>query len=748
MTTPLMAPDRFSVSETGRQALPEVSLLHHTVHQQIAYDNENGLLYVSQMMHGGVQLAGETTAPSTAARLLQGDIVINRLNATTGVRTGWMICRGMGHGHFGVEPVGPDTYIWSEAASAPIVDTGTGRKIARFKFVDQAIVNSGSTGMEMFNPLPTMIGLQPVLDLPTRRIAVRWLDPADGNRAWYDTYNMDDMRAGIYTRLSRTPQSTAVTGSLPGAFQSHALFGPYHYILTGSAYDTTNPSPGNSYIVAIHIPDGVRVDQVPNTTATALTLREPEGLTVRYTDQGPQLAFAFGTQINTPHLITVYSWDRLISAYSVPGQVSAGPIDGYLRDDIGDGTLGLPDCSLVPYTYAPLLGPVDSEPSWSVDQFRQGAFAAFKGSPDGYGALRSVGGARGAAAIAVIPANTGVKATTPDGSRSPDYAWGPRDFAIAVRHPGTASWVAANTRTYLAFTQATHSVGMRITTAAAQGPWDAELADSAWIYLVGLVDLWDGNAHTFSVSTYGQNVFCLIDGVIGIPFRAPRAYKRNPNGTTDTAVFSNMPSTGNYIGYDCRGLESSLWSWAALQPGSGDFFFHDVGPTIVQPIPSTTATPATLPSGETWTVTGTATASKDGVTLGASSSMFFSPSGGMSYGTICTKWSTSVAEGGVLFRRQDASNYYLVTSTGVWRNIAGVMTKTATFTIPNGAYVAITNIRDTYVVRVNGVQVAALTSVLLNTATGIGFLSPAAGTSQFRYIAFQPSVTPPVMPTS
>lgn len=432
---------------------------------------------------------------------------------------------------------------------------------------------------------------------------------------------------------------------------------------------------------------------------------------------------------------------------SVPGQVSAGPIDGYLRDDAGDGTLGLPDSSLVPYTYAPMLGEVDAGPSWSVDQFRQAAFAGFKGSPDGYGALRTTGGPRGAAAIAVIPAPSGTKASSPDGSRAPDYTWGPRDFAIAVRHPGTASWAAANTRAYIAFTQATNSIGMRITTAAAQGPWDAELADSAAVVLTGLVNLWDGNAHTFYVSTYGQNVFCLIDGVIGIPFRSPRAYKRNPNGSTDTAVFSNMPSTGNYTGYDCRGLENSLYSWAALQPGSGDFLFHDMGPTTVQTAPTTTATPTTATSGESWILTGTVTGSKDGLLLAASSSAAFNVD--QPYGVLSTRWGTATAEGGLVWRRADANNHYLVTSTGVWSKVAGVLSKFHTFATPlvSGNHIVVRNWSDKIRVYVNGVSQAFYTASLHPTAKGVGFLSPAAGTSQFRYIAYQPMVSDPILPT-
>ena len=305
-------------------------------------------------------------------------------------------------------------------------------------------------------------------------------------------------------------------------------------------------------------------------------------------------------------------------ANSVPGQVVAGPIDGYRRDDAGNGTLGLPDYSLTPYTYAPLLGPIDSSPGWFIDQYRQARFAAFKGNPDGLAALRSTGGLRGAASISVVPQSTGTPLSSPDGSRAPEYTWAPRDFAFAVRHSGSTAWFTnSNPRTYVALTQATNSIGIRQTTPSVLGPWDAELADSAAITLPSAVQVWDGNPHNFAVSVFGQNVFCLIDNCIGFPFRAPRAYKRNANGSTDTTVFSDMWPNGNYIGFDCRGTETGLAQWDALQPSSGDFFLHDMGPTAVQAAPSTTYTPTTTPSGETWSLSGTVTGSKDGILLAA-----------------------------------------------------------------------------------------------------------------------------------
>ncbi|MEV7675139.1 hypothetical protein [Streptomyces sp. NPDC088752] len=435
---------------------------------------------------------------------------------------------------------------------------------------------------------------------------------------------------------------------------------------------------------------------------------------------------------------------------SVPGQVSAGLIDSLYRDGPGDGTLGLPDYSPVPYTYAPLIGSVSSSPQWVLDQFRQGSYAALKGNPDGLGALRSTGSDNGAFGVELICQAEGVRLTSPDGTRAPEYTWGPRDFALAVRHPGTADAASNRSWAYVAFTGDTKTVGMRISLANnQQGPWDAEVADSAPIQLGGaLPDLWDGSPHAVSAAAFGSHVLCIIDNKIAIPFRAPRAYKRNADGTTNTAVFSALPSSGSYGGFDSRSDRSYLYTWYSLQEASGDFFLYDMGPTAVQAAPATTYTPTTLPSGEAWTVSGTATASSAGLTLAASSSARFSSA--VPYGLICTRWGAGQAQAGIQFRRQDASNYYLLTTTGTFRYTAGSPVTNSTFTTPiqSGDHVVVHNFPTFYAVYVNGVQYARINNLSQGQgATGIGFTNPAGSTSQWRYIAFQPYFTAPVLPT-
>ncbi|MFF7198198.1 hypothetical protein ACFZAM_31380 [Streptomyces sp. NPDC008079] len=437
---------------------------------------------------------------------------------------------------------------------------------------------------------------------------------------------------------------------------------------------------------------------------------------------------------------------------AVPGQRSVGTVDAFLRDNPGDGTLGVPDHSPFPYSYVAMLAPDRGDLRWSVDQFRAGESAGFKGAADGLGTLRNISAPglnyQNAFLVQVLPQTTGTR-QAPSGASTPDTQWGPRDFALAIRHPGNIAW-DTSTRSYVAFMQATNSVGMRLTTTQSAGTWDAEVADSAAITLTNasLPQIWDGNVHTISAATFGQNVLTTIDGRYAVPFRAPRAYHRNPNGTINTAVFDNLPSIGAYGGFDTRGTETYLYQWQALDAASGDCFYYDRGPLTVQTPNATTYTPTTLSSGETWVRTGTATGSKDGVLLAASSTLTWTVRA--PHGLICTKWGTVATEGGVLLRRQDAANYYLITSTGAWIYTGGVGTKFATWTTPLAAEdnVVIRNLPSQLVVYVNGIQIGNFTVGSFSNATGLGLLSPASGSSAFRYIAFQPLPNPVILPTS
>ncbi|MFD7835580.1 hypothetical protein [Streptomyces sp. NPDC059761] len=433
---------------------------------------------------------------------------------------------------------------------------------------------------------------------------------------------------------------------------------------------------------------------------------------------------------------------------NVPGQAAAGPIDAMFRNNPGNGTLGTPDYSPVPYVYTPMMGPISGGTVWVIDQYRQG-YSAFKGSPDGLGVVRSVGNDRGSFAVEFINQAQGSR-PAPTGARTPSNVWGPRDFVLAVRHAGSTGWDPANPLTYVVFSGDAGTVGLRMTTPSAQGPWDVWPVDSAAIPLQSAgfsPNLWDGQPHTALAAAFASNVMVLIDGRYPFVFRAPRVYRRLPAPYIDATTWYLMPTTGAFGGYDNRSEQNFLYSWTALQGASGDLFFYDMGALGIQTPPSTTQTPTSLSSGEAWTITGTATGSKDGLLLAASSTATFSVDA--PHGYICTRWGPCQAGGGLVFRRSDASNYYIVTSTGVTRVTAGAPTVVATFTTPiaNGDSVVVHNFPSLYRVYVNGSQKATSAITQGATAKGLGFLNPAGGTSQWRYIVHQPYPTDPIIPT-
>ena len=91
-----------------------------------------------------------------------------------------------------------------------------------------------------------------------------------------------------------------------------------------------------------------------------------------------------------------------------------------------------------------------------------------------------------------------------------------------------------------------------------------------------------------------------------------------------------------------------------------------------------------------------------------------------------------------------------MTSTGIWSCIGGTLAKFHTFTTPlvAGDHVAVRNWADKIRVYVNGVSQAFYLVTTLASGKGVGFRSPATGTSQWRYIHYQPMVSDPIMPTA
>ena len=107
---------------TGR-LIQTVDLVKSPAPQAIATDTVNGHVFV-------LQVESSATVP-------EGNMYLNRIDRLTGTVTGSMQLKGFGHGlSMGAEPVGTDTYLWTEVGPLHVTSDGTtfGKAVTRFPF--------------------------------------------------------------------------------------------------------------------------------------------------------------------------------------------------------------------------------------------------------------------------------------------------------------------------------------------------------------------------------------------------------------------------------------------------------------------------------------------------------------------------------------------------------------------------------------------------------------------------------------
>ncbi|MEU3688113.1 phage baseplate protein [Streptomyces narbonensis] len=303
----LPAGHRFDLKAEPADLLGREILLEHTrVHQQVAFDPVTGLAYAVQLMSGGRRLPDEdpNTTLSTVDRNQRGDLCVNQL-APDGTVLAVMHLRGFGHGGgLGVEHVDGTPWLWLETDADRVSGTTTfayGKHIGRIAFTPGAVVDAGSPLVEVFDPVPGASRITPSLDVDHGRIAVRH---ETSGVAEYRVYRLDAFKNRAFTPEHSFPAQYAT--------QSWCLYGNLVYQNQGSAYSSTNPSPGNSWWTVYDVLTGKVVERTENHTALDLSHRETEALTVRRTPTGPQLVFGFATQ-ETRHM-ALYG----ISATTVP----------------------------------------------------------------------------------------------------------------------------------------------------------------------------------------------------------------------------------------------------------------------------------------------------------------------------------------------------------------------------------------------------------------------------------------------
>ncbi|PGG97896.1 hypothetical protein AJ80_09621 [Polytolypa hystricis UAMH7299] len=269
---------RFDLTKPSYDLYRHKTLRDVTVQQGFAFDNTNRRLFVSQRKDGSATTAGH--------------LCITQLDFS-GNYVGHMYLTGFGHGiAFGVQPVGSDTYLWTEVDAN---SKGYGARLARFKFTSGATLSKDSSAVKKFTPVPAATEHTCSIDPVNNRLVVRHHLNGAKHIAVYDlaAATKDDFSNPLAN--FEEPRPTV----LAERYQGYTAYGQYMYVITGDSY----PDAGgivNSQVYSIDMNTG-KVAQGPVLTKAGSTLefREAEGLAIYRTAAGEVrlfLGFASGLE--------------------------------------------------------------------------------------------------------------------------------------------------------------------------------------------------------------------------------------------------------------------------------------------------------------------------------------------------------------------------------------------------------------------------------------------------------------------
>ncbi|PRX92148.1 hypothetical protein [Allonocardiopsis opalescens] len=300
---------RFDLTAPSTALLRERRLHNATVLQSLAFDNTNRRLFTVQLVQGGLTLTGESGPVSGAERARRGDLVVTRLDLS-GERTGRMYLKGFGHGvQIGAEPVGPDSYLWTETDAVSDGTDAWGRALARFPFTDGQVLTPAAADLEKHEPVPGATATTAAVDPAHGRLAMRY---RRSGRTRVAVYALDDLRARRYTPLADVAQPPAVAAEHP--FQGYAVHGRYLYMLEGSAYGTPGSAEptGNTHVTCVDLGSGAVVDRRLTRAGYTLPFREPEGMAVQLDGSRARLCMGFASGEAGARLASVYYKDLLV----------------------------------------------------------------------------------------------------------------------------------------------------------------------------------------------------------------------------------------------------------------------------------------------------------------------------------------------------------------------------------------------------------------------------------------------------
>ncbi|KAL4875701.1 hypothetical protein BJY04DRAFT_232314 [Aspergillus karnatakaensis] len=281
-TTSVLAqiPPRFDLTKPSHDLFRHKPTAANTVQQSFTFDNINRRLFIVNRRSG--------------SSLTSGDLTISELGFS-GNLLGSMDILACGHGvNIAAEPVGSDTYIWSETDA---VNSGYGSALWRFKFQDGVTLDSASDSRERIIPLPDFDRGTATIDPVFERLIVRYQSGSVQNIA---AFNLSAAAEGDFSSPLANweiPHLVNDLGAKVNVFQGYAAYGRYIYFLTGKSYEAAGGEL-NSEVMALDLETGELV-QGPVVTRAGSTLefREPEGMAVYETVDGEVrlfLGFASG----------------------------------------------------------------------------------------------------------------------------------------------------------------------------------------------------------------------------------------------------------------------------------------------------------------------------------------------------------------------------------------------------------------------------------------------------------------------
>ncbi|MEK3721122.1 phage baseplate protein [Paenibacillus sp. FSL H8-0034] len=307
LADPLPVTQVFDLSDSSDPSILKKNLQRSTVLQSFGYDNVNQHIYTVQLIGGGLQLPGESSAPTAAVRKTNGDLCITKLDFAGNIIS-YMYVLGAGHGvSIGVEPgIGqsgqPVAYLWTETDGVPdSVNGARGTKIARFPFTDGAVVTPNTPWLQKHTLVPGSTNATVSIDMKNGYLVSRY-KATDGNYK-LSLFDLAQVKLGNYvvrSTINMPAVDTTVT-----SFQGYTSYGNYAYLLEGTAYGNGNsvaPN-GNTYISIYDFNTGALVNRGLTKAGYSLLYREPEGMAIQIPNPSTpgyaRLSFGFASYVST-----------------------------------------------------------------------------------------------------------------------------------------------------------------------------------------------------------------------------------------------------------------------------------------------------------------------------------------------------------------------------------------------------------------------------------------------------------------